>query len=99
MGLFSWLLGGIKDFLGGMISEFFNWLVECVVQIADKIGEIFDAILGLFGFIPLTFRLFGRLGRSAFWFLPDAAFSVLEVGIAVICIIVLVKTVLRMLGR
>ena len=30
MGLFSWLLGGIKDFLGGMISEFFNWLVECV---------------------------------------------------------------------
>ena len=48
MGLITWIAGGIKDFLGGMISEFFNWLVEVVVEIADRIGVVLEHILNIF---------------------------------------------------
>lgn len=99
MGFVGWILGGIKDFIGGMISEFIDWLVEVVVEVAEKLGDIIDAILGLFGFIPLTFKLFDRLGRAVFWFLPDVAFRMIEVGVAIIGIVLIVKLVLRMLGR
>ena len=99
MGLFNWLLGGLKDFIVGFVKEIFNWLVEVVVEIADKIGSIIDALLGLFGFIPLSFKLFDRLGRAVFWFLHGVAFNILEVVVSLIGIILIVKFVLRMLGK
>lgn len=99
MGLVKWIAGGIGDFLGGMLSEFFDWLVEVVVEIAGKLEEIIDGVLGLFQFVPVTLKLFDRLGRVAFFFLPDTAFSLIEFGFCVIGIILIVKFVLRMFGK
>lgn len=95
----TWILNGIKDFLGGMISEFFNWLVECVVQIADKIGEILDAIISLFGFIPLVGKLFDRFAHAVLWFVPDVGFRIVYVGLGVIGIVVIVKIVLKLIRK
>lgn len=99
MGFVKWIAGGLSDFLGGMLSEFLDWLVEVVVEIAGKLEEIIDGILGLFQFVPTTLKLFDRLGRVAFFFLPDTAFSLIEGGFCLIGIILIVKFLLRMLGK
>ena len=99
MGLFNWLLGGLKDFIVGFVKEIFNWLVEVVVEIADKIGQIIDAILSLFGFVPLTGKMFDRFARAVLWFVPDVGFRIFYIGLAVIGIVLIVKIVFKLFGK
>lgn len=97
--MFSWILNGIKDFIGGMISEFFNWLVDVVVEIAEHLAGLLEQILTIFNFVPQTAKYFDRLMRAVFFFFPDIVFNILYTGLSVIGIILLIKLVLKALGR
>lgn len=99
MGFVKWVAGGISDFLGGMFSEILDWLVEVVVEIAGKLEEIIDGVFGLFSFVPLTLKMFDRLGRVVFFFLPDSVILVIEAGFCMIGIILIVKFLFRMFGK
>ncbi|MDE5818843.1 MAG: hypothetical protein K2I07_05925 [Lachnospiraceae bacterium] len=99
MGLITWIAGGIKDFLGGMISEFFNWLVEVVVEIADRIGVLLEHILNIFNFVPQTARYFDALARAVFFFLPDICFNIIYTGLAIVGIILIIHFVMKALGK
>lgn len=99
MGFISWILGGLGDFIGGFVKEIFNWLVVVVVEIADKIEQIIDAVFSLFGFVPLTGKLFDRFARAVLWFVPDVGFQIVYLGIAVIGIVVIVKIVFKLFGK
>lgn len=99
MNFFSWILNGIKDFIGGMISTFFNWLVDVVVQIAERLAGLLEQILTVFNFIPQTARYFDKLLRAVLFFAPDIVFNILYTGLSIIGIILLIKLVLRILGR
>lgn len=99
MGLIEWIAGGIKDFIGGMVSEFFNWLVDVVVQIADKLGGLLEQILRIFNFVPVTAGYFDSLFRAVFFFLPDICFNILYACLAIIGIILICKIVARALGK
>lgn len=98
MELISWIAGGIKDFIAGMISEFFNWLVDVVVEIADRLSDLLDKILSIFDFVPQTAKYFDALIRAVF-FLPDLCFAVLYSALAIIGIILIIKIVLKLLGK
>lgn len=95
----GWFLNGIKDFIGGILSELFNWLVDVVVEIADRLAGLLEQILTVFNFIPQTAHYFDRLLRAVLFFVPDIVFSILYTGLAFIGIILLIKLVLKALGR
>lgn len=99
MSFINWILGGIKDFIGGMLSEFFNWLVDVVVEIADRLGTLLEKILNIFQFVPHTAKYFDRLLRAVLFFCPDIVFKILYSSLAIIGIIIVVKFVLRMFGK
>ena len=99
MGLLEWIAGGIKDFIGGMVSEFFNWLVDVVVEIAAHLGDLLEQILSVFNFVPQTAHYFDRLLRAVFFFAPDIVFNILYAALAVVGIILIVKLVMRALGK
>lgn len=99
MGFIKWIAGGIKDFIGGFVSEIFNWLVDVVVQIADRIGVLLEHILNIFNFIPQTAKYFDALARAVFFFLPDICFNILYTGLSIIGIVLIVKLVLKLLGK
>ena len=98
MNFFGWILGGIKDFIVGMVSEFFNWLVDVVVEIAERLAGLLEQILIVFNFIPQTARYFDRLIRAVFFFAPDIVFSILYTVLAVVGIILFIKFFLKLLG-
>lgn len=99
MGLLEWIAGGIKDFIVGMVSEFFNWLVDVVVEIAAHLGDLLEQILSVFTFVPVTAKYFDRLTRAVFFFLPDICFNILYSCLAIIGIILIVKLVMKALGK
>lgn len=97
--MFSWLLNGIKDFIGGILSELFNWLVDVIVEVADRLAGLLEQILTVFNFIPQTAHYFDRLLRAVLFFAPDIVFSILYTVLAIIGIILIIKLVLKLLGR
>lgn len=99
MGLFDWIAGGVKDFLGGMLSEFLDWLVEVVVAIADRLGGLFEQILSVFNFVPQTARYFDKLLRAVLFFAPDIVFNILYSALALVGILLICKLVLRLFGK
>lgn len=99
MGLFDWIFDGLKDFIYGMLSEFLDWLVEVVDEVADRLGGLLEQILSVFNFVPQTARYFDKLLRAVLFFAPDIVFNILYSALALVGILLICNIVLRLFGK
>ncbi len=93
------IINGIGNFAGSMAGEFIDWLAAVAVELGDRLGGILDTLLRAFSFVPRAASLLGTLAGTVFFFLPDIALRILYAGVSAVGVILVIKTILKFLGR